>query len=340
MDTKSNNMVFVTGGTGLVGAHLIAELVGKGEHVKALKRENSKTGIVDDLIDFYGIEKKGEIEWTDGNLLDFYSLKDALKGVRHVYHVAAMVSLSPDKVEEMRRINETGTVNMINASLETGVEKFAFVSSIATLGNSVNGYPVDESRMWQADEKHYPYAETKFRAEMEVKRASAEGLKTIIVNPSFIVGPGDTTRSSIQVFRKIKTGMPFYTSGSTGYVHAHDVADALIMLMNSDIANERFVLSNENKPLKYFFDTVAKEMKVKPPSIEAGKFMLDIAWRIEYLKSKITGKEPLISKVSAQIARSNLKYSSKKLVDATGFKFRSLDEAISDTVAFMERYGH
>ena len=333
-------MVFVTGGTGLVGAHLIAELVGRGESVKALKRENSNTRIVDDLTEFYGIEKKGEIEWVDGDVLDFYLIKDLLKGVKHLYHAAAMVSLNPARVQEMMEVNETGTVNLLNASLESGVEKFAFVSSIATLGNSVNGYPVDESCMWQADEKHYPYAKSKFRAEMEVGRASLEGLKTIVVNPSFILGPGDTSKSSIQVFRRIKEGLSFYTSGSTGYVHARDVASVLILLMNSDVENERFVLNSENKPLKYFFDTVAKELNVKPPRIKAGRLLLDIAWRTEALKFRFTGKEPLISRTTARIASSDLKYSSKKLYDTTGFSFRSLNEAIADTVAFMEKYGY
>ena len=333
-------MVFVTGGTGLVGAHLIAELTARGIPVRALKRENSNTKIVDDLQDFYGLEKKAETEWMVGDILDYYFLKDALKGVKHVYHAAAMVSLNPTKEKLMREVNETGTANILNASLETGVEKFAFVSSISTLGNSVNGFPVDETCMWQADEKHYPYAETKFRAEMEVTRASMEGLKTIIVNPSFIVGPGDTSRSSIQVFSEIKKGMPFYTSGSTGYVHARDVAAAMIMLMESDIENERFVLNSENKPLKYMFDTVAKELNVKQPRIKAGKFLLDLAWRAEYVKFRITGKEPLISKASAEIAMSDLKYTSKKLTDAIGFQFRPLDEAISDTVAFMQKYGY
>ncbi len=333
-------MVLVTGGTGLVGAHIIAGLVGIGVPVRALKRENSKTQIVDDLIDFYGIEKRSEVEWVPGDVMDYYSLKDALKGAKHVYHTAAMVTFNPNLEKTLRDVNEKGTINMLNASIEAGVEKFAFVSSIATLGNSVNGYPIDETCIWQADEKHNVYAESKFRAEMEVKRASMEGLKTIIVNPSFIIGPGDSTRSSGQVFMRVKNGLAFYTSGSTGYVHARDVADAMIMLMESDIENERFILNSDNMPLKDFFDAVAKKMHSKTPYIKAGKFILDFAWRFEYLKFKLTGTEPVISRESAKIARTDYSYTSKKLVEATGFKFRPVDEAISDAVAFMEKYGH
>jgi len=333
-------MVLVTGGTGLVGSHLIAELVSKGIAVKALKRESSNTGIVDDLIDFYKIEKRSETEWVNGDILDFYSLKDALKGVKHVYHAAALVSFNPKAGKLLREFNETGTVNMLNASIESGVEKFAFVSSISTLGNSVNGFPVDETCMWQADDKHYPYAESKFRAEMEVKRAATEGLKTIIVNPSFIIGPGSGDRSSGQIFKKIKQGLTFYTSGSTGFVHARDVARVLVDLMNSETENESFILNGENRTLKSFFDEIARESNKKPPRIKAGKLLLDLAWKMELLKSTFTGVEPLITKVSAKIARTKYEYSNEKIVEASGIKFRSMEQAVADTVAFMEKYGY
>ncbi len=333
-------MVLVTGGTGLVGSHILVELVKKGIKVRALKRPGGDINIVDDLIDFYGEQKKSDIEWVDGDILDYYSLKDALKGVKKVYHAAAMVSLNPKMNRTLREVNEAGTRNMINASIEQGVEKFGYVSSIATLGNSVNGYPVDESCFWHTDEKHNAYSESKFRAEMDVNRASMEGLKTVIVNPSFILGPGSSNRSSGQVFRKIKNGLPFYTSGTTGYVHAADVAGAMIMLMDSDIENERFILNSENQALKYFFTTVAENMNLKPPKWKAGKLLLDISWRVEYLNFKLTGVEPVITKTSAKIAQSKLSYSSKKLIDMTGFKFKSLDEAIADTVAFMQKYGY
>ncbi len=333
-------MVLVTGGTGLVGSHLLAGLVRRGVEVRALKRPGSDIGLVDDIIAFYGIEKRSEIQWIDGDIEDYYSLKDALKGVDKIYHAAAMVSMNARMQRKLREVNETGTINLINASIEQGVKKFGYVSSIATLGNSINGYLVDESCFWQADEKHNEYAESKFRAEMEVKRATMEGLKTVVVNPSFIIGPGSTARSSGQIFQKVKTGLAFYTSGVTGYVHAGDVAEALITLMDSDIENERFILNSENRDLKSFFDNIAKDLNVKAPKFKAGKLLLDIAWRMEYVKFKLTGMESLLTKTSAQIAQSKYSYTSKKLVDAIGFKFKTLDEAITDTVAFMKSYNH
>lgn len=333
-------MVLVTGGTGLVGSHLIAGLVKRGVVVRALKRPGSDTGLVDDLMEFYGIEKRLEIQWVDADILNYYSLKDAMKGVDKVYHAAAMVSLNPKMQNKLIEVNETGTLNVINASIEQGIQKLGYVSSIATLGNSINGYPVDESCFWQADKKHNEYAESKFRAEMEVKRAAMEGLKTVIVNPSFIIGPGSSTRSSGQVFQKVRTGLSYYTSGTTGYVHAGDVAEALILLMDSEIEDERFILNSENRSLKSFLSDIAAGFNVKAPKIKAGRLLLDIAWRMEYVKNKLTGIEPLLTRSSAQISQSKLSYSSKKLVDATGFKFKTLNEAIDDTVAFMKSYEH
>jgi nucleoside-diphosphate-sugar epimerase len=199
---------------------------------------------------------------------------------------------------------------------------------------------VDESCFWQADEKHNEYAKSKFRAEMEVERAVMEGLKTFVVNPSFVIGPGSGSRSSGAVFTKVKNGLPFYTSGSTGYVHAGDVAEAMVLLMESDIENEHFILNSENRDLKSFFNAIANGFNVKAPEIKAGKLLLDIAWRMDYLKFKLTGIEPVLTKSSVRIAQTKFSYSSKKFIDATGFNFRTLDEAIADTVAFMKKYKH
>ena len=323
-----------------MGSHLLVSLVKRGIEVRALKRPGSDITLVDDLIDFYGIKRESDIEWIDGDILNFYSLKDALKGVDKIYHAAAMVSFNPKLQQELIAVNEGGTINLLNASIEQGVKKFGYVSSIATLGNSINGYPVDESCFWQTDEKHNEYAKSKFRAEMEVERAAMEGLKTFVVNPSFVIGPGSSTRSSGSVFTKVKNGLPFYTSGATGYVHAGDVAEAMVLLMESDVENEHFILNSENRDLKSFFNAIADSFKVKAPGIEAGKLLLDIAWRMEYIKFKLTGAEPVLTKTSARIAQSKLSYSSKKFIDTTGFNFRTLNEAIADTVAFMERYKH
>ena len=333
-------MVLVTGGTGLVGSHLIVELLDKGIAVKALKRKDSDTRIVNDLAEFYKTAKNAHLEWVDGDVLDFYSLKDALKGVRHVYHAAALVTFNSGSRKQLREVNEGGTINALNASLEEGLEKFCFVSSISTLGNSINGYPVDETCVWQPDDEHYPYAESKFRAEMEVKRAAAEGLKTIIVNPSFVIGPGRGDRSSGQIFKKVKHGLAFYTPGATGFVHARDVARAMIELMDSDIENESFILNGENRTLKVFLEEIALKTKSKAPYVKAGKTMLDVAWRLESVRSKLSGAEPLITKVSAKIARTKYEYSSEKFVRLTGFKFRTMEEAVADTVAFMEKFGY
>lgn len=327
-------MVLITGATGLVGSHVLIELLKQGQHVKALKRRGSNTQLIDDLLAFYGISANQNLQWVEGDVLDYYSLEDALQDVNYVYHAAAMVSFDPKDANAMREVNEEGTANLVNVCLDMGVDKFCYVSSIATLGNSNNGHPIDESTFWQSDDTHSHYSQSKFRAEMEVVRASKEGLKTIIVNPSVVIGPGEFDRSTGRLFSAIQDGLSHYTSGSTGYVSVGDVAKAMVQLMNSPISNERYVLNGENCSYKEFIHTVSEHYKIPGPKHSAGKVLLSIAWRWEYLKSLVTGRAPRITKASARIARTHSAYSSEKIISDLNFQFSPISKAITDTVAF------
>jgi nucleoside-diphosphate-sugar epimerase len=326
-------MVLITGATGLVGSHVLVELLKQGQPVKALKRSGSNTQLIDDLLAFYGVSANHNLQWVEGNVLDYYSLEDALQGVKQVYHAAAMVSFDPKDAKHMREVNEEGTANLVNACLELGIEKFCFVSSIATLGKN-NGHLIDETTFWQSDDTHSNYSKSKFRAEMEVVRASKEGLKTIIVNPSVVIGPGESDRSTGRLFSAIQDGLSHYTSGSTGYVSVRDVASAMVQLMASPLSNERYVLNGQNCSYKDFIHTVSEHCKIPAPKHSAGKVLLSIAWRWEYLKSLITGKAPRITKASARIARSHSAYSSEKIINALNFQFSPISKAVTDTVAF------
>ena len=219
-------MILLTGGTGLVGSHILYELTSRGEKVRATRRSSSKTDIVERLFRFYSGEDAprllGNIEWINADLADYYSLEDALKGVTHVIHAAAMVSFNPGEAQNMLAVNAEGTSNLVNACLEKGVEKFCFVSSVSSLGKHPSGKEVDEDVEWQPDDNRSAYSYSKFRAEMEVWRASKEGLPVIVVNPSVIIGPVDWKRSSGRLFYSVQKGMPFYTTGVTGFVDARD----------------------------------------------------------------------------------------------------------------------
>ncbi len=331
-------MILVTGGTGLVGAHLLYHLILGGEKVRALKRTSSNTKITRFVFDFYGSEAWhlfDKIEWIEGDLLDYESLELALANIKTVYHTAALVSFNPSLKDRMMEVNEEGTANLVNACLEKGVDKFCYVSSIATLGNSKNGETIDEFSYWQGGKDHSAYSLSKFRAEMQVWRATKEGLNAIVVNPSVILGPGNWDQGSLKIINTVYKGLYFYTSGTTGFVDVRDVVKGMIKLVDSNIVNERFVLNGANLSFRLLFTQIAQMLQVKPPKIRAGKQLVGMAWRYEWLKNILFGIEPLITKDSARASLKTTHFSGEMISKTVDFKYTPIEDTIKDTTQYF-----
>ncbi len=337
-------MILVTGGTGLVGAHLLYHLTLSGEKVRALKRKTSDINKTRFVFNFYGestLHLFKNIEWVDGDLLDYYSLENAINNVNIVYHTGALVSFNPSLKDKMMDINEEGTANLVNLCLEKKIKKFCFVSSIATLGNSKNGEMIDEFSYWQGGRDHSAYSISKFRAEMEVWRATKEGLNAVIVNPSVIIGPGDWGQGSPKIIKTTYNGLKFYTPGATGFVDVRDVAKAMIQLVNSEINNQRFILNGANLSYQSFFTQAALGLKVKVPTIKAGKILTGLAWRFEKTRNILFGTEPLITKDSARTSLKTTKYSGKMISEAVEFNYTPIEDTIIETTRyFLETHKH
>ncbi len=331
-------MILVTGGTGLVGAHLLYHLIHKGAVVRVLKRKTSDVNKTKFVFQFYGNEATSlfdKIEWVDGDIMDPYSLEEAMENVDVVYHTAAFVSFNPSLKDEILRVNEEGTANLVNICVEKNVRKICFVSSIATLGNSKNGETIDEFSYWQGGRNHSAYSISKFRAEMEVWRATKEGLKAVIVNPSVIIGPGNWNDGSAKIIKTIYKGLKFFTQGGTGFVDVRDVVKAMVSLTESDISNERFILNGANLSYHSFFNMVAEALKVKAPSIQAGKLLVALAWRYEKLRYLLFRSDPVITRDSARTSLKTTKYSGDFVSNNIEFEYTPFDQTISDTANYF-----
>ncbi|WP_291860402.1 NAD-dependent epimerase/dehydratase family protein [Marinilabilia sp.] len=328
-------MILLTGATGLVGSHILYSLTLQGERVKATCRKQSTIEEVEKLFRFYSGENANNllknVQWVEADLTDYYSLEDALEGVHYVVHAAAMVSFNPNEAQRMLRVNADGTANLVNACIEMGIKKFCFVSSISSLGRHPEDLEVDEQVEWQPDDNRSAYSHSKFRAEMEVWRASKEGLPVIIVNPSVIIGPVDWVRSSGRLFYSVRKGMPFYTTGITGFVDVRDVAEAVVLLIKSDVVNERFILNGENLSFKVFFSMVAAALNKRAPFLKAGNFLTEIGWRLNHTLCAIFGKAPAITKDTARAAHNKAYYSNRKFSEKFNYAFRTVDDAVKNT---------
>lgn len=332
-------MILVTGGTGLVGTHLLFDLCKSGKKVRALKRSTRNTSQVKKVFSYYtnqADELIKNIEWVDADLLDVYSLMEVMDGVSEVYHCAAMVSFEPKHEHEMMRTNIEGTENMVNAAIEKNIKKFIHVSSIATIGRTKNDELCTEEMFWKSSPENSNYAISKYAAEREVWRAAEEGLNVVIVNPSVIIGPGNWQQSSSNMFAKAYNGIKFYTNGWNGFVDVRDVTALMTRLMDSEIINERYILNSENVSFRNFFDSIHEAFSRPKSSIKAGKLLSGFAWREEKLRHLITGASPLITKETARSAHRRSFFSNNKILSSfPDYKFIPVQEAIKETAALF-----
>ena len=322
-------MIFVTGGTGLVGAHVLLKLAQKNKDFKALKRISSSFDICKRIFNYYNADNLfDKINWIEGDLNDIPSLENGVQGCNLLLHCAGIVSFSSNDIDLLKKVNIEGTANLMNVALSAAIKKVCFVSSIAALGHYSDFEEIDEECHFNTTKKQSNYALSKYFSEQEVWRASAEGLDVVIINPSVILGPGDWTKGSSQIFEKISNGLRFYTSGSTGYVDVVDVAEACIQLLFSEIKNERFILNGANLKYRDCFDRIAEIFEKPQSTIKVTPFLKEIAWRFEAFKSLITNKPPLITKETANSAMTNRIFSTKKIKKTLGFKFTDINLTI------------
>lgn len=316
-------MILVTGGTGLVGAHLLLRLAEGTLPVRALYRTAGNIGKTKSLFAHYGKSALFDaIEWVEGDVVNVPSLEDAFAGVTHVYHCAAYISFDPRDEDILRKINIEGTANMVNCALAFGIRKFCHVSSIAALGDpALPGGSIDEETDWNPEVRHNDYAISKYGAEMEVWRAWQEGLNVVIVNPGLIFGYGFWQQGSGAVIRAVALGQYFYTLGRCGIVAVEDVVNIMVQLTGSSINGERYILVAGNPDFKEILDTLAKGMGKKGPAMHATKLLTGIGWRVDWLVSKLTGRRRMLTQNMAHSSHATEVYDNKKVVEATGYTF-------------------
>lgn len=332
-------MIFVTGGTGLVGSHLLVELVQKNEHITAIYRNPEKINTVQKLFEYYLGDQAAvffkKICWERCDILDIPRLSELLTGHEFVYHCAAIVSFKRRDFSKMMKVNREGTANLVNISLDLDVKHFCYVSSTAAVGDKdiPPNELVDESGKWIMTDETSGYSVSKYSAEKEVWRGIEEGLNAVIVNPSVVIGAGDWEESSMVIFNTIDKGLRFYAPGANAFVDARDVANIMVSLVEKKITAERFLCIGENASFLTLFTSIAKQLNKKPPKYKVSPFLMGIAWRVSVFWSAITFSSPTVTKSSALSAFSVKKFSNKKVVNTLNYQFYTLEESVKNAVS-------
>jgi dihydroflavonol-4-reductase len=315
-------MVLVTGGTGFLGAYIIKALVEKGYAVRAIRRSPKLPSYISkDMLD--------KVQWMDGDVTDINSLEEAMEGVDTVIHSAAVVSFIKKERKNMYHVNVDGTANVVNIALEKNVRRLIHISSVAALGRTAGGGHVDEEKKWEESKVNTHYGRSKNKAELEVWRGFSEGLSGVILNPSTILGFGDWNNSSSAIFKKVYEEFSWSTPGINGFVDVEDVARVVILFMENNITEQRYIVSGENWHFEKLQSTIADALGKKKPTKTATPFLMNIARRLDAAKCFFTGGKQLLTKESVRVANSKTYFENAKILKALpGFSFTPLEETI------------
>ena len=314
--------ILVTGGTGFVGSYLLRYLLHFGyRNIRAMRRASSDLSLLGKAAD--------QVEWVTGDVLDPVFLEEIMEGIQQVYHTAAIISFDPGDHKEMMEVNVEGTANVVNAALKADIDKLVHVSSIASLGRSKQHPKVTETTNWVRTKQNSTYAISKYLSEQEVWRAMAEGLDVAIVNPSIILGSGRWEDGPLKLFKLVWNNFPFYSTGATGFVDVRDVARFMVLLMESDIINERFILNAENCTYQQVLNLMSNHLGRRKPSIRITPLAQRIIWRLEWLRTRLLGGKPFITRETAATAVRHFTYINKKSINTLHFDYIPLQETIA-----------
>ena len=321
-------MILVTGATGLVGSHLLIQLLQENETVKALYRNKYKIEAVKNVFHFKNqLDLFDKINWIQGDITDIPSLEIAFENITEVYHCAALISFDPKDEENLRKTNIEGTANVVNCCLDFKIKKLCYVSSIAALGDAKeNESIITEETEWNPEKLHSDYAISKFGAEMEVWRSHQEGLKVVIVNPGVIFGYGFPKQGSSLILNSIKKGMTFYTKGKVGIIAVEDVTSIMRLLMKENTTGERFTLVAENVTFENILFWIVDAMNLKRPFINANKTLTNFAWKMDWLLSKLSGRKRKFTKQAGLASHNKSEYSSIKIKEKLNYSFIDMKE--------------
>jgi dihydroflavonol-4-reductase len=328
-------MILVTGGTGLVGSHLLYFLLKDGQTVRAIRRKSSDLTAVNEVFSFYSETSEevdtlfNKIEWVEADITETPSLSDAFIGITHVYHAAAFISFKSKDYAKLKKTNIEGTANVVNLCLTNNIQKLIHVSSIATLGMEDTGILISEKTEWNPENENSMYSISKYGAEMEVWRATQEGLDAVIVQPGVIIGSGHWNSGSGVIFNSVAKGIPFYTSGGIGIVDVKDVVKAMILLMHNQVVSESFVLVGKNIYYRELISEIALSLKKKSPNKKAQKWVLMLFSKFDWMFALLLGKSQKLTKSTVRYLYKISFYDSSKIVNELNFSFTPYKDTLA-----------
>lgn len=325
--------VLVTGGTGFLGAHLVRQLAGAKEApVRVLSR--------------------GAPEWLEavgaehiaGSITERDDVARAVEGVERIYHLAGVVSRAGEHVREMYQVHVEGTRILCEAAREAGATTIVLASTSGTIGASRDAGAVATEETSQPLEVilKWPYYASKvYQESTALEHFSGDGRRLVILNPSFLLGPGDDRLSSTRVILDyLERKIPVTPGGGLSFVDVRDAALAFRAAMRHGQHGERYLLGAVNWSFAELFERLERMTKIARP-----RFMLPEAFAstgvklLGEMRKRWASRAPEIEPAELDMATHFWYVDSTKARRELGFAPRDPYETLADTVQYTrERF--
>lgn len=326
--------ILITGAAGYIGnrlAHILADL---GNEVHALARSDSAIKFL----------QHPNITIFKGDILNEESLLIAMKSCTQVYHTAALVGAWVKDTTTFYKVNVEGTRNVLNAAIQTGIEKMVFTSTCGVIGPSLNE-PMNETDPritgFQLD-----YEISKKIGEDLVLQYAKEGLNAVVVSPSKVYGPGNTSHSltaNAVIENFLKKRIVFIPSPGTHmacFAFIDDIVNGHLLAMEKGKAGEKYILGGVNISYWNFFDQIRKTSSRKGYIIQLSKFFIKSWAVLQQLSYRLLGIHPRFTVKSVDTVFSNYTFSSEKAVRELCYQITPLEEAIKKTIQYLKTRSH
>jgi dihydroflavonol-4-reductase len=323
--------VFVTGGTGFVGANLIRLLLEKGFTVRALVRAQTTPSNLQGL----------DVKLVQGDLRD-HNLASKIQGCEAVFHVAAHYSLWQRDREQLHQSNVLGTRNVLAAARTARAQRTVYTSSVAAIGVPGEGQIADETYQSPPEKLVGDYKKSKYWAEQEAHQAVRNGQDVVIVNPSTPIGPWDIkpTPTGDIILRFLRRQMPAYLNTGLNLIHVRDVAEGHLLALQRGKTGDRYILGNENLTLAQILQQLGEISGLPAPKGSIPAWIpLSVAWLDEFVLAKL-GKTPSVPLAGVQMARQQMFYDPTKAQQELGLPQTPVQHALKEAVEWFQKHGY
>jgi len=323
--------ILVTGGSGYIGSAVVRELLNGKDKIKVLARKSDDLGNLDGL----------NVELAYGDITDFHSIIDALKGCDRVFHLAAIYAIWLPDPKMMNWVNVQGSKNVFEACLQKKIKKVVYTSSVAALGAHGKEHPADETAQFNLWHTKDPYYLSKFQAEQVALDYFRRGLPLAIVNPTNPCGPRDTmpTPNGQLIINVIQGKLPGYVDGGINVSDIDDTAKGHVLAMKKGKPGEKYVLGNTNVSVKEYFDLIAQIGGGKSPSIKIPTSVAVFSGHLYRLLAEITKKPPVTTAAWVRVGSEYSFWDSTKAVKKLGMPQTPIRESIKNAIDWFKENG-